>query len=456
VAATLHQPRREIFQLFHNVVVLAAGGRVVYGAAAEQMEEYLDGLGFPMPPYSNPADFILDLLAVAAITEDGASTSGGKHSGAFLALAWRRTSVAKAVVRELHDAPQGQDLEPAGTTATTWRSFCVVLERERLRNKHNLPTFLYDLMVMYVVAVMLALLFGPNDILDSGFQSQLSGVQLVFSLLLVHMGVRVFSTDELQRHREEEGGVALLGYWLGKVLGAMPLLLVPPFVWLAGWYPLVLPRGDAAVYAGCYLLLTFIILSVAYFVGVAAPANKRGIITTATVLVMWVFGGVDPTLEDIEKSLSFVGLALNAVSPFKYTFELQMLSDFDNYPDALLDSVEPTAKSHMERFSYTLNNYQQRDVTGAVLQGLSASALLVVLLLLSRDNWSPLRAAKRRVLGPETPSKASVSANRRVRSVRAFTSMSSTGVEMPARPLAAVALSSGETVDPPRGPPTIP
>ncbi|GAM19216.1 hypothetical protein SAMD00019534_023910, partial [Acytostelium subglobosum LB1] len=57
VIVSIHQPRPEIWQLFNKVMVLVKG-RMIYSGA--DLLGYFDTLGYPTPPYVNPADFCLD------------------------------------------------------------------------------------------------------------------------------------------------------------------------------------------------------------------------------------------------------------------------------------------------------------------------------------------------------------------------------------------------------------
>jgi ABC-type multidrug transport system ATPase subunit len=64
VAAVVHQPRHEAFLLFNDVLLLARGGRAAYYGPVSQVEEYFLSLGNRFPSKTNPADALLDILAV--------------------------------------------------------------------------------------------------------------------------------------------------------------------------------------------------------------------------------------------------------------------------------------------------------------------------------------------------------------------------------------------------------
>ncbi len=58
VVCTIHQPSTEIFELFDTALVLKQG-RVLYNGAVATMPDQLAAMGFPVPPRTNVANFVL-------------------------------------------------------------------------------------------------------------------------------------------------------------------------------------------------------------------------------------------------------------------------------------------------------------------------------------------------------------------------------------------------------------
>ncbi|KAF4536112.1 ABC transporter-like protein [Lasiodiplodia theobromae] len=59
----LHQPRSEIWNLFDNLVLLTKGYPAYSGPAADALP-YFAGLGYELPPFVNPAEHLIDIVAV--------------------------------------------------------------------------------------------------------------------------------------------------------------------------------------------------------------------------------------------------------------------------------------------------------------------------------------------------------------------------------------------------------
>ncbi|ESO90021.1 hypothetical protein LOTGIDRAFT_176834, partial [Lottia gigantea] len=66
---SIHQPRTDIFELFHMVLVLSRGKTVYFGEAPEMIQYFTD-LGFPCPQLTNPSDFYLDLATIDVTSEE--------------------------------------------------------------------------------------------------------------------------------------------------------------------------------------------------------------------------------------------------------------------------------------------------------------------------------------------------------------------------------------------------
>jgi len=61
ILCTIHQPSIAIFEGFDRLLILSLGC-VAYCGPTVQLPYYLAGVGFPIPPNANPADFVLNLV----------------------------------------------------------------------------------------------------------------------------------------------------------------------------------------------------------------------------------------------------------------------------------------------------------------------------------------------------------------------------------------------------------
>ncbi|TQN73513.1 putative ABC transporter ATP-binding protein/permease [Colletotrichum shisoi] len=63
VITTIHQPRSEIWDLFDNLIILTKGSPVYSGPASDCVP-WFEAMGFRLPPFVNPAEFLIDVAAI--------------------------------------------------------------------------------------------------------------------------------------------------------------------------------------------------------------------------------------------------------------------------------------------------------------------------------------------------------------------------------------------------------
>ncbi len=73
VAAVVHQPREEIFNLFDRLVLLSNGGRTVFSGKRVLVVPYFERLGFVFDRAANPADQVLDIISGRQMATDGSA-----------------------------------------------------------------------------------------------------------------------------------------------------------------------------------------------------------------------------------------------------------------------------------------------------------------------------------------------------------------------------------------------
>lgn len=94
--ASIHQPSTLTFSIFDRLLVLS-NGKMVYNGAVANVQPYFDSLGFKMPLYTNPAEYVIDLVNTD-FTRDRAKADGQLAS---IQNAWSKSANAEAIVREI-------------------------------------------------------------------------------------------------------------------------------------------------------------------------------------------------------------------------------------------------------------------------------------------------------------------------------------------------------------------
>ncbi|OAQ66072.1 ABC transporter [Pochonia chlamydosporia 170] len=127
VITTIHQPRSEIWNLFDNLVVLSKGGPVYAGSIPDCLP-WFKTHGFSLPPFVNPAEYIIDITAVDNRTPElEAETSARVDS---LKSAWEEESARRyPPLLEIVDNRHRKQDNVAKTHASFTRQLRVLTDR---------------------------------------------------------------------------------------------------------------------------------------------------------------------------------------------------------------------------------------------------------------------------------------------------------------------------------------
>lgn len=80
IICSIHQPRSEIWQLFDYVLLLAKGSPLYSGQKAKCLA-YFQHLGYILPPFVNPAEFLIDLAAIDTRSPEAEASSATRVHG---------------------------------------------------------------------------------------------------------------------------------------------------------------------------------------------------------------------------------------------------------------------------------------------------------------------------------------------------------------------------------------
>jgi len=356
VSTTIHQPRQEILNLMDNLLLLAPGGRVAYFGPIIDLHEHFSRLHYTCPTGTNIADFVMDTLCGFVPEDNTKEVRDVKDTIDLLCNWWeanRYPLLEAEVERENAELNARVKTTLASLTAPVssdtclniWRFlsfvqfmkvFATCLRRQLRVGQRSMDTVITTCSLMVIFGIIVAFLFGPVS-LDStnagSLASQMSSGALVFAMLLQAASMKLFSDDQLLRDREFKAGLAIAPYFLGKLLGNFTDAFFYPFAFLTGNYPFIEPRASFLQYWYCYVLLHLAISGLVNFIVIAYPGNNKGTFTVGVVVLLWAFGGLSPTLKTMEDSMSVFATFMNAVSPFTYSFEIEVLNELTQYPE---------------------------------------------------------------------------------------------------------------------------
>ncbi|KFA69745.1 hypothetical protein S40285_06007 [Stachybotrys chlorohalonatus IBT 40285] len=126
VITTIHQPRSEIWDLFDNLIILSKGSPV-YSGSIPRCLPWFESQGFQLPPFVNPAEFVIDTAAVDNRTPELEEESVARVQR--LKEAWAAESQTLFATQKNLELHQTQKDPNVGSHAGFFRQLKVLTDR---------------------------------------------------------------------------------------------------------------------------------------------------------------------------------------------------------------------------------------------------------------------------------------------------------------------------------------
>ncbi|OCK81639.1 putative ABC transporter [Lepidopterella palustris CBS 459.81] len=102
VIASIHQPSTTTFELFDKLLLLSRG-RTAYNGPVAGVQEYFDSMGYKMPMYMNPAEFVIELVNTDFARDQGKATQQLENIQTY----WGKSEHSMSIIREIENAVSG-------------------------------------------------------------------------------------------------------------------------------------------------------------------------------------------------------------------------------------------------------------------------------------------------------------------------------------------------------------
>ncbi|KAI9011657.1 P-loop containing nucleoside triphosphate hydrolase protein [Hyaloraphidium curvatum] len=184
--------RPEAFNQFDNVLLLSRGGEVAYAGPREQMVPFFEKLGYKIPEFVQPADYVIDLSSIdlrnhAAETESRARVAGIVEQYKLTAAESFRAEAEKAPAAG--EAPHQVEKAEIKSRTPFWQAIPVLFART-MRNFRRKPAEAIDFLALPGGFAFVSLVFYENSIRVSNYYSIQNTLGLLFSIPgLLFMGL---------------------------------------------------------------------------------------------------------------------------------------------------------------------------------------------------------------------------------------------------------------------------
>ena len=416
VLLSIHQPRRDIFEMFHRIIVLCKGGKVVYEGSPRDVEKYLQkastlGLATLMEGHErlNPADVLLDVASENSAFKLASAFASGEFSTINSDMAASYENGASPVHRNegllTTDELSDKYLKAAERKMANPVLQFIVLSTRLVQTAIRHPMLLC---LQYFGALFLALSLGH---VFQGVQDDLYGVQdrfgvlffIPFCLILLGMSSLPVWRDEHILFTHEYGNKRIHGfgaYFLSVIFFDLILIrTIPPLSFAVISYKQIgLNKycDSCLLYFALILVLTNIISAlVAMTIGAFRfNSSFSNLIGSILSLAFALFGGFLVNRNQLKK------FPIYDLDPLAYSFEALMINEFGNQKQKDgnsyfytingswcakgLTTVYPTGNELLSTFSFSNTQKKMRfDIYSLWTGALYCIALAFTVLLIS-------------------------------------------------------------------------
>ncbi|OCL02648.1 hypothetical protein AOQ84DRAFT_228715, partial [Glonium stellatum] len=232
VIMTIHQPRSEIWSLFDNIILLTKGAPA-YSGSAEECLPYFSRLGYELPPFVNPAEYLIDIVAVDSRSPELESASTARVED--IKRAWREHTALGTLE---DDAIQLSEENPVSNSDSFIAYHSAMLRQVRVLTARTWLVTIRDPMGMFGslveaigMAVITGWIFYDLSETQAGIRSRegalYTAAALQGYLILLYETYRLTVDIELFDRERSEGVVGVPAFLISRRLARFLIEDVP-------------------------------------------------------------------------------------------------------------------------------------------------------------------------------------------------------------------------------------
>jgi energy-coupling factor transporter ATP-binding protein EcfA2/ABC-type multidrug transport system permease subunit len=249
VIASIHQPSAATFQLFDKLLLLAQGQTCYFGAVSK-VSSYFSGLGFPVPPLTNPSEHILHLTNTDFDSEDRMESVAATRL-TKIQFAWKahdkeeHTTVSNSKKNEFFAGSQGPGLaHDLGIPVT-------LLHRLFLKSYRDIVTYWIRVAMYMGLAIMMGTVWLRLSTIQKDIQSFVNALFFgsAFLSFMAVAYVPAYLEDRAIFVKERANGLyGPLSFVVSNFLIGLPFLFLISILFAGVTYWLINFRPDATAF----------------------------------------------------------------------------------------------------------------------------------------------------------------------------------------------------------------
>ncbi|KIW03124.1 uncharacterized protein PV09_05767 [Verruconis gallopava] len=268
VIVTIHQPRSEIWTLFDRIILLSQG-RSVYADNREACTTYFARLGFPLPPFCNPAEHVIDIAAVDNRTPELELASQTRVDN--LKAAWADASkdvFPDVPITAMGGGPRSKTSKRNSHRVSLGRQIRVLTSRVWITTVRDPLGLFGTIFEAIFMGILMGWIFFQLDKTQSGIRSRIganyiaSALQgyliLMFETYRLIMDIAVFDRERA------EGVVSVPAFMISRRISKIVEDLPVPLIFSLLFYFMTGFRTE-----GDTFMIFFVIVLISHYIAVA-------------------------------------------------------------------------------------------------------------------------------------------------------------------------------------------
>jgi hypothetical protein len=243
---TVHQPRSEIWSLFDNIILLTKGCPAYVGSAKECLP-YFTRLGYELPPFVNPAEYLIDIVSVDNRSAEAEEAAQLRVDG--IKQAWRDYCLTVSEPKGSHEqksiaSSAYRALMPK--KISLWQQIRVLTSRTWIVTVRDPMGMFGSLVEAIGMAVITGWIFLQLDGSLSGIRSKQGALYTASALqgylILLYETYRLTTDIQLFDEESRQGVVSIPAFLISRRLARLfiedipvPLIFSLIFYFMAGF-----------------------------------------------------------------------------------------------------------------------------------------------------------------------------------------------------------------------------
>lgn len=309
IVATVHSPTSFAFSLFDDLMMLQAGGAIVYAGMVSNVRSHFEACGCPFPAdkgYSLP-DWLVDTTsgATGALTDSDAPGEGkAADTEIDFAVKWSSSAASTAYNKEVTETIDRLKANPAllksfpNTGPGQFKALRTLLSYRMLTHYKDgefLGPRFGDKIFMSILTMTLYWGIGDKD--DAQSIQSTAAVLFFFCALCGYGAAAYVPSLTLERalfYRERADGLYFgITYYLSKFIEEAVLCTITSLVFSAVVFFAMNLKGNFLIFVAIYFLTSMVGIALAYAVAAVAPNMEaaNALLPTYVTTCMY-FGGL--------------------------------------------------------------------------------------------------------------------------------------------------------------------